>query len=86
MDQVEQAMGFYLVGRHVGWRPLVVVHYKRTIRKYEDILGIKIREEFEPEGPDGERSNAYRISKRLSNFRGAVSGDEKIDADRHALE
>jgi len=86
VDDVERAMGFYLFGRHVGWRTLVVMHNKRTIRKYEDILGIKIRDEFPPEGPDAERSLAYRIAKGFSNFWRAVSGDEKIDADRHALE
>ena len=85
-EEIEQAIGFYVVGRHIGWRPLVVMHNKRTIRKYEDILGIKIREEFQPEEPDAERSTAYRIAKTLSNFWRAVSGDEKIPADRHELE
>jgi hypothetical protein len=86
VDEVEQAMGFYLFGRHVGWRTLVLMHNKRTIRKYEDILGIKIREEFRPVGPDAERSLAYRVAMTLSNFWRAVSGDEKLEVDRHALE
>lgn len=86
VDEVEQAIGFYMAGRHMGWRPLVVIHNKRTIRKYEDILGVKIREEFAPEGPDCDRSVAYKIASGFSNFWRVVSGDEKIDADRHELE
>lgn len=85
VDELEQAIGFYMFGRHVGWKPLVLMHNKRTIRKYEDILGIKIRDEFDPTEPDCERSNAYRIAQKISNFWRAVSGDEKIP-DRHALD
>ena len=85
VDELEQALGFYLVGRHVGWRALVIMHNKRTIRKYEANLGIDIRTEFPEVGPDAERSIGYRIASRLSNFWKAVSGEEKIP-DRRELE
>jgi hypothetical protein len=78
VDELEQAIGMYMVGRHVGWKVLVLVHNKRTIRKYEDILGINIREAFREEGLDAERSRAYRFASKLSNFWKAVSGDEPV--------
>jgi hypothetical protein len=85
VDELEQAIGFYMIGRHVGWKPLVLMHNKRTIRKFEEALDIKIRETFQPEGPDAARSSAFRIAAKLSNFWRAVSGDEKV-GDRHAID
>lgn len=82
IDEIEQAIGTYLFARHVGWKPLVLVHNKRTIRKYEEILGIDFRTEFEPVGPDAERCFAYNIASKLSNFWKAVSGDIKIENRR----
>lgn len=78
VDTLEQAIGMYWVGRHLGWKTLVLMHNKRTLRNYEQILGISIREAFPEVGPDAERSSAYRIASKLSNFWKAVSGDEKI--------
>lgn len=85
VDELEQAIGFYFIGRHVGWRPLLVMHNKRTIRKYEADLGIDIRKEFREIGPDADRSIGYRVASTLSNFWKAVSGEEKIE-DRRALD
>jgi hypothetical protein len=76
---LEQALGMYVIGRHIGWRPLVLVHNKRTIKKYEEILGIDIRTEFPEVGPDAERSLGYRFAQQLSNFWKAVSGDVQVE-------
>lgn len=82
VDELESALGMYLVGFHFGWKVLHMIHTKKTIRKYEDILGIKIIEAFEPLGPDADRTNAFTIIQGVSNFWKAVSGDEKVDMDR----
>lgn len=81
-EEAEQALGFYLAGRHIGWKPLLLIHNKRTIRRFEEILNIEIRKEFPEVGPDAERSNAYRIGQKISNFWKAVSGDIKIEGRR----
>ena len=81
-DEIEQAIGFYFIGRHVGWRALLIIHNKRTIRKYERILGIDVRTAFPEEGPDADRSMGYRVARGLSNFWKAVSGEEKVPARR----
>lgn len=85
VDEIEQAIGFYFMGRHVGWRAMVLMHDKRTIRKWEGDLGISIREAFPEIGPDAERSRAYRYVEKLSNFWKAVSGEEKVP-DRRGLD
>lgn len=78
-DELEAAIGVLHLGDQVGWKPLVLIHNKRTIRKYEEILDIKLREFFPEEGPSAERSLGYKIAKKIGNFWKAVSGDIKDD-------
>lgn len=78
-DELEAAIGLLHIGDQVGWKPLVLIHNKRTIRKYEEILGINIREFFPEEGPSAERSIGYTIAKKIGNFWKAVSGELKSD-------
>lgn len=78
LDDLERAMGMYLLGKQTGWRVLVIIHTKRTIRKYEKILGIEIRKAFEEVGPLATRSVGYSIVVKLSNFWKAVSGDVPV--------
>lgn len=82
LDELEGALGMYVLGRHVGWKVLYLIHSKKTIAKYENILGIKVRDEFEPETVDSDRSLAYLAVQKITNFWKAVSGDEKLPLDR----
>jgi hypothetical protein len=78
-DELEAAIGMLHIGDQIGWKPLVLIHNKRTIRKYEEILGINIREFFVEEGPSAHRSIGYTIAKKIGNFWKAVSGEIKSD-------
>jgi hypothetical protein len=79
IEHLEAAVGMLFVGRHMGWRPLVLFHNKRTIRRNEEILGnIDIRKYLPAETPRSERSLAYKIVKTVGNFWKAVSGDESV--------
>lgn len=84
IDDIEAALGMYVLGRHLGWKALVLIHNKRTIRKYESILGVSIRDEFPEEGPAAMRSVGYRFAKTLGNFWKAVSGETPVP-DRRKL-
>lgn len=86
VDELEMALGMYMIGRLHGWRYLVFLHNKRTIRKYEEILGISIREEFPEEGLLVDRSPAYRWVKKFGQFWKAVSGEQKPPEDRRTIE
>jgi hypothetical protein len=85
IDELESALGMLRLGPHVGWKVLYVVHSKKTIRKYEQILTgsssepVRIRELFQPEGPSSYRSVGFRIVERFSNFWKAISGDAALD-------
>jgi hypothetical protein len=87
LDELESALGMYMIGFHFGWKVLYVIHSKKTIRKYEEILGIAVRDVFDEYGPDAERTNAYKISQAVSSFWKLVSGEEKpsVDLDKRAL-
>lgn len=77
INELESALGLYMIGFHFGWKVLHLVHSKRTIARCEEILGIKVTEVFEPIGPDADRTNAFKIISAASNFWKAVSGEEK---------
>jgi hypothetical protein len=77
LDELESALGMYMIGFHFGWKVLYVIHSKKTIRKYEEILGISVRDVFDEIGPDAERTNAYKVMQAVSSFWKLVSGEEK---------
>lgn len=81
-DELEGALGMFLIGYLMGWRVLVLIHNKRTIRKYEEILSINIREEFPETGPFTEKSLAYEIVQKAKTFWKAVSGEVPVDNRR----
>ena len=78
MDELESALGMYMIGRHFGWKVLYVIHSKKTIRKYEQILDINVRDVFDAEGPDADRSLGLRALKAVTNFWKAISGEIPI--------
>lgn len=79
IGDLEAAIGMYMVGRLMGWKVLVLIHNKRTIRKYEETLGINIREEFPAETDLSDKSIAYILVQKLGSFWKAVSGELKDD-------
>ena len=82
LDELEAALGMLRIGHHFGWRTLYILHSKRTIRKYEEIINIKIRDVFDDEGPSAQRSIGLALAKKASNFWKAVSGEHKIENRR----
>lgn len=77
-DDLEGALGLLRAGDYVGWRVLVLIHNKRTIRKFESILNINVREFFPAETESSKRSVGYKIAIGLGNFWKAVSGERPI--------
>lgn len=81
-DELEGALGMFFLGYLVGWRVLVLIHNKRTIRKYEVILDIEIRKEFPETGPFTEKSLAYDLVQKAKTFWKAVSGEVPLENRR----
>ena len=84
MDELESAIGFLHLGFQFGWKPLAIVHSKKTFKKYEQILDldIDIKEFFPAETDASDRSRGYSLAKTFSNFWKAVNGEEKVDHKR----
>ena len=82
LDELEGALGMYMIGRHFGWKVIYLIHTKKTVAKYESFLGIVVREEFEAETIDSHRNLGFQAASALSNFWKVVSGDDKLPIDR----
>ena len=82
IDELESALGMLRIGHHFGWKVLYLIHSKKTVRKYEEILGIKIRDIFDETGASSNRSIGLSLATKASNFWKVVSGEEKIENRR----
>jgi hypothetical protein len=76
IDELESALGMLKIGHHVGWKVIYMVHSKKTVRKYEEILGIKVRDIFPERGPSAGRSVGLALADKFTNFWKVVSGDK----------
>jgi len=77
--ELESALGMLRLGDHLGWKPLLMIHDKKTIRKYEQILGIEIREFFDEEGPSAQRSIGYFIATKSKKYWKVIRGEIKVE-------
>lgn len=74
ISKLEHAIGAYLVGRQFGWKIMLLVHDRKTIAKYEDILGLDFRE-LPDVGEYAHKSWAWQAMDKVSNFWKAVRGE-----------
>ena len=91
LDELESAIGMLMMGRHYGWKVLMLIHSPNTIRKYNRILGIQGLRDVLPEvGVLAHRSTAWRLVYGTRNFwkvvRGQIGGVRSAHADRATLE
>jgi hypothetical protein len=79
LNDLESAIGMLMIGRHYGWRVLLLIHSPATVRKYTKVLGLKNLRDALPEvGVLAHRSNAWRLLDDSKNFwkvvRGQIAG------------
>lgn len=84
-DELEKAIGMLMIGRLIGWKALALIHSRRTILKYEKLLGIKIKEEFEERGPLAHKSIALGVVDKVGDFWKAVSGEQSVENRRELV-
>lgn len=82
LDELESALGFLRMGFQFGWKPMAIIHSKKTFKKYEQILDIDAHELFPEVTPTSERSVGYAISVKLSNFWKIVNSEERVENKR----
>ncbi len=74
-EKLKNAYGMLMLATNLGWKPVYLMHSRSSIKEYEKILNVDIKQMFPPIGKDAERSRAWRIAGRLSNFWKAVKGE-----------
>jgi hypothetical protein len=84
LTQLEAALGMLRMGFHFGWKVLYIIHSKKTIRNYEAIARVRIRDEFPETGPSSYRSTGLNLANRFSNFWKVVGGEIKIPRRKEA--
>ena len=80
--ELESALGMLYLGHAFGWKVLYIIHSASTVRKYERILGIVAKEEFPEETHHSDRSIAFGVAKKVSNFWKAVRGEVEAEGIR----
>jgi len=79
LPQLESAIGMLFLGHAVGWRVIYMVHSIATVRKYEKILGIVAKDTFPERTAHSDRSLAFLVLDKVSNFWKAVKGENRPD-------
>jgi hypothetical protein len=77
LPELESAIGMLFLGYTFGWRVLYMVHSRATVRKYEKILGIVAKEVFPERSAHSDRSVAFLVLDKVSNFWKAVKGENR---------
>lgn len=75
LHDLEAAIGCYMVGRQFGWKPLLLIHDRQTIKKYEGTLKLDFKEELPDVGPYAHKSNAWRAVEKIKSYWKAVKGE-----------
>lgn len=86
---ISKSIGALVLGRKYGWKVMYLIHSKRTIKKYEEILGVSLRDVLPAVGKRADKSLAWSVAKKVTNFWKAVSGEipgvrspDTVDADK----
>jgi hypothetical protein len=75
-SQLESAIGALIIGQQVGWKVLMLIHSRSTLKSYSKILGVPdIRKLMDPTGPLSHRSLAWRAVEGTKNFWKVVRGE-----------
>ena len=60
---------------------MYLIHSKKTIKKYEAILGITVQQAFDEHGPHAHRSAGGQAAALRASFWKVVSGEDPIDRE-----
>lgn len=74
-EELENAIGAFMLGLKTGWRPLFLIHSPKSIKKYETIIGTAFRDVMPEVGPKAKDSIAWKLSQKVTNFWKLVKGE-----------
>jgi len=74
IDALETAIGAFFIGKTMGWKPLYLMHSRRSILLYEKILDIRFKDIFAERGVLSHKSVALNIVDKIGGFWDGVNG------------
>lgn len=77
-DQLSAALGALTLGEYLGWRGLLIVHDRRTLKRHEEILGLTFKDVLPEKTEHTERLLGWRIADRLGKFWAVVKGEVRV--------
>lgn len=75
ITQLESAIGMLMVARHMGWKVALLIHDRQTVKKYESMLGISLRDYVPEVGNYAHKSVAWLAVLKVTSFWKAVKGE-----------
>jgi len=75
LRELELAIGILSIGRQFGWKVMYLMHSRKTIKRSEALLGIKIMEVLPETANRTEDSQAWKALQKVTNFWKAVKGE-----------
>lgn len=85
-DTLSSALGALAMGHYVGWRGLLMVHNRQTVRRYEEILGVKFSEIMPERTDQTDRLLGIRIADQLGKFWAVVKSEIRIPEGKAFIE
>lgn len=78
-NTLETALGALIIGRHMGWRVLRMVHSPATYKKYEKCLGLKFQDVCPERTEHSSRCTGIKAADKLNAFWDVVMGRQKVE-------
>jgi len=76
ITELERAIGALFVGRQFGWKVLLLIHDRKTIKRYETTLDLEFKEPNMPDvGTYAYKSIAWTAVQKVASFWKAVKGE-----------
>jgi hypothetical protein len=75
LTQLERAIGALIVGRQFGWKVLLLVHDRKTIAKYGEMLKVDFKEVLPATGKFANKSLGWAAAQKVASFWKAVKGE-----------
>lgn len=76
LTELERAIGALFVGRQMGWKVLLLIHDRKTIKRYEETLSLEFKEPNMPDvGKYAYKSVAWLAVQKVASFWKAVKGE-----------
>ena len=73
--KLANAIGYLVIGRNFGWKIMLLMHDRKSIKAYEEILAIDSKAVMPEIGLMAKKSIAWEAVQKVTNFWKAVKGE-----------